>query len=62
MKVKIDVIEKHLKDAAAALGDDGVANLLSIGGGFKGYGLVMLVEIMTGSLVRRDPSANSRWR
>jgi LDH2 family malate/lactate/ureidoglycolate dehydrogenase len=39
-------------DAAAALGDDGVANLLPIGGGFKGYGLIILVEILTGSLVR----------
>jgi len=39
-------------DAAAALGDDGAANLLPIGGGFKGYGLVMLIEILTGSLVR----------
>jgi len=39
-------------DAAAALDDDGVANLLPIGGGFKGYGLAMLVEILTGSLIR----------
>lgn len=39
-------------DAAAALDADGVANLLPIGGGFKGYGLAVLVEIMTGSLVR----------
>ena len=39
-------------DAALALGDDGAANLLPIGGGFKGYGLVMLIEILTGSLVR----------
>ena len=39
-------------DAAIALGDDGAANLLPIGGGFKGYGLVMLIEILTGSLVR----------
>jgi LDH2 family malate/lactate/ureidoglycolate dehydrogenase len=39
-------------DAAVALGDDGVANLLPLGGGFKSYGLVMLVEILTGSLVR----------
>lgn len=38
-------------DAAVALGDDGVANLLPLGGGFKGYGLVMLIEILTGSLV-----------
>ena len=29
-----------------------MANLLPIGGGFKGYGLVMLIEILTGSLVR----------
>jgi LDH2 family malate/lactate/ureidoglycolate dehydrogenase len=39
-------------DAAVALGDDGAANLLPIGGGFKGYGLVMMIEILTGSLVR----------
>jgi LDH2 family malate/lactate/ureidoglycolate dehydrogenase len=39
-------------DAAVALGDDGVANLLPLGGGFKGYGLLMLMEILTGSLVR----------
>jgi L-2-hydroxycarboxylate dehydrogenase (NAD+) len=39
-------------DAAIALGSDGTANLLPIGGGFKGYGLVMLIEILTGSLVR----------
>jgi ureidoglycolate dehydrogenase (NAD+) len=39
-------------DAAAALGDEETANLLSIGGGFKGYGLVILIEILTGSLVR----------
>ena len=39
-------------DAAVALGDDGTANLLPVGGGFKGYGLVMLIEILTGSLVR----------
>lgn len=29
-----------------------MANLLPIGGGFKGYGLAMLIEILTGSLVR----------
>jgi len=38
--------------AADALSDDGVANLLPIGGGFKGYGLVCLIEVLTGSLVR----------
>jgi ureidoglycolate dehydrogenase (NAD+) len=39
-------------DAALALGDDGVANLLPLGGGFKGYGLAMLFEVLTGALVR----------
>jgi L-2-hydroxycarboxylate dehydrogenase (NAD+) len=38
--------------AAAALGEDGTANLLPVGGGFKGYGLIVLIEILTGSLVR----------
>jgi uncharacterized oxidoreductase len=39
-------------DASAALDDDGASNLLPLGGGYKGYGLVMLIEILTGSLVR----------
>jgi len=39
-------------DAAAALNENGVANLLPMGGGFKGYGLTMLLEILTGSLIR----------
>jgi|APSaa5957512622_1039677.scaffolds.fasta_scaffold24243_1 ureidoglycolate dehydrogenase (NAD+) len=39
-------------DASAALNDDGVANLLPIGGGFKGYGIMLLIEILTGSLIR----------
>lgn len=38
--------------ADKALTDDGAANLLPMGGGFKGYGIMMLVEILTGSLVR----------
>ena len=38
-------------DANQALTDDG-ANLLPMGGGFKGYGLMLLVEVLTGSLVR----------
>jgi LDH2 family malate/lactate/ureidoglycolate dehydrogenase len=38
-------------DAAEALDDDGVANLLPMGGGFKGYGIMMLIEVLTGSLV-----------
>ncbi len=39
-------------DASQALSDDGKANLLPLGGGFKGYGIVMLIEILTGPLVR----------
>ena len=50
-------------DAAAALGDDGTANLLPVGGGFKGYGLIMLIEILTGSLVRSllSPKQTPGW-
>lgn len=39
-------------DAAEALSDSGIANLLPIGGGFKGYSLMVLMEVLTGSLVR----------
>jgi ureidoglycolate dehydrogenase (NAD+) len=39
-------------DAAQALTDRGIANLLPMGGGFKGYGILMLIEILTGPLVR----------
>ena len=38
--------------AAEALSDDGVANLLPMGAGFKGYGIVMLIEVLTGPLVQ----------
>lgn len=50
--VAVDSLGQPTTDAAAALGDDGVANLLPMGGGFKGYGIVMLIEILTGSLVQ----------
>lgn len=39
-------------DPVQALGDNGVANLLPVGGGVKGYGIVMLIEILTGALVQ----------
>ena len=48
----VDQDGRPTTDAAAALGDDGVANLLPLGGGFKGYGLAVLAEILTGALVR----------
>jgi LDH2 family malate/lactate/ureidoglycolate dehydrogenase len=38
--------------AAETFGEDGTVNLLPIGGGFKGYSLIVLLEILTGSLVR----------
>lgn len=39
-------------DASLAFGEDGVANLLPLGGGYKGYGIVMLIEVLTGALIR----------
>lgn len=39
-------------DPALALEDEGTAHLLPMGGGIKGYGIMMLIEILTGSLVR----------
>ena len=43
---------KRTKRAGEALTGDGVANLLPLGGGFKGYGILMLIEILTGPLVQ----------
>lgn len=50
-------------DAAQALSDSGVANLLPLGGGMKGFGIVMLVEILTGALVQSllSTSQSSGW-
>jgi L-lactate dehydrogenase len=36
----------------AAMTDDGVTNILPLGGGMKGFGLMMLIEVLTGSLIR----------
>ena len=38
-------------DANKALTDDGVANLLPMGGGYKGYNINYLVEVMTSALI-----------
>ena len=51
-RAALDERGRPTTDAARAVNDDGIANLLPMGGGFKGYGLVMLIEILTGSLVR----------
>lgn len=50
--VAVDFEGMPTTNAAAALNENGVANLLPMGGGFKGYGLTMLVEILTGSLIQ----------
>jgi LDH2 family malate/lactate/ureidoglycolate dehydrogenase len=50
--VAVDPDGRPTVDAALALTEDGVANLLPMGGGFKGYGIVFLIEILTGPLVR----------
>ena len=49
--------------AAEALTEDNVANLLPLGGGYKGYGLVMLLEILTGALLGSplSPSQTPGW-
>lgn len=39
-------------DASKALSDKGIANILPMGGGYKGYLMVYLVEILGGPLVR----------
>jgi len=39
-------------DVNKAIDDNWVSNLLPMGGGYKGYALVFLIEVLTGSLVR----------
>jgi LDH2 family malate/lactate/ureidoglycolate dehydrogenase len=50
--VALDRNGKPTTDASQVLDDSGRANLLPMGGGFKGYGIVMLIEILTGPLIR----------
>lgn len=49
--VAVDQHGRPTENAADALSDEGVANLLPMGGGFKGYGIMLLIEILTGSLI-----------
>ncbi len=53
----VDQDGRPTTDAAKAFGENDVCNLLPMGGGFKGYGLVMLIEVLTGSLIRSYTSA-----
>ena len=50
--VAVDNHGKPTIVAAEALSEDGVANLLPIGGGFKGFGISLLIEVLTGALVQ----------
>jgi LDH2 family malate/lactate/ureidoglycolate dehydrogenase len=50
--VAVDNHGKPTTVAGDALSDDGVANLLPIGGGFKGFGISLLIEVLTGALVQ----------
>lgn len=50
--VAVDKSGKVTTDPKQALFEDGTSNLLPMGGGYKGYALVLLIEILTGSLVR----------
>lgn len=49
--VAVDQHGRLTENAADALSDDDVANLLPMGGGFKGYGIMLLIEVLTGSLI-----------
>lgn len=48
----VDINGNPTNDPKMATTEDGCVNLLPLGGGYKGYALVLLVEILTGSLVR----------
>lgn len=50
--VAVDKFGKPTTDPNEALLENGTANLLPLGGGYKGYSIVLLVEILTGSLIR----------
>ncbi|MFH1561161.1 MAG: Ldh family oxidoreductase [Patescibacteria group bacterium] len=50
--VAVDKFGKMTTNPKEALLEDGTSNLLPLGGGYKGYAIVLLAEILTGSLVR----------
>jgi LDH2 family malate/lactate/ureidoglycolate dehydrogenase len=47
----VDFSGEPTTDATQALNDAGVSNLLPMGGGYKGYNLVYLMEVMTSALI-----------
>lgn len=50
--VTVDAFGEVTTDPSKALADKGVGNILSLGGGYKGYAIVLLIEILTGSLIK----------
>jgi LDH2 family malate/lactate/ureidoglycolate dehydrogenase len=50
--VAVDSHGRPTTAAEEALSENGVANLLPIGGGFKGFGITLLIEVLTGALVQ----------
>jgi LDH2 family malate/lactate/ureidoglycolate dehydrogenase len=61
--VAVDQQGRPTTDPKAAMTDDGVTNILPLGGGMKGFGLMMLLEVLTGSLIRSKMSheQSSGW-
>lgn len=56
----VDQEGRPTTDPMAAMTDDGVTNILPLGGGMKGFGLMMLIEVLTGSLIRSKLSTEQR--
>lgn len=59
----VDNQGRRTTDPNQAFDDKGVANLLPMGGGYKGYGLMLLVEVLTGALVgtRMSDTQSPGW-
>ena len=47
-------------DPEKAAMSDGNARILPMGGGYKGYGIVLLIEILTGALIRSKMGASEK--
>lgn len=48
----VDSDGRPTQDPTLAMDDQGVANLLPLGGGFKGYGLMLMLEVLSGAMVQ----------
>lgn len=47
----VDQKGRPTRDPVRAMTEDGISNLLPLGGGFKGFGLVLMIEVLTGALI-----------